>query len=59
MNDGHSRGDLSKPLKKFLRPSAIAIITTATAEWIVITYAQRNWVEVFYTLPDARPKAEL
>ncbi|HEY9823251.1 MAG TPA: IS701 family transposase, partial [Candidatus Sericytochromatia bacterium] len=22
--------------------------STATAEWIVITYAQRNWVEVFY-----------
>jgi hypothetical protein len=22
--------------------------TKATAEWIVTTYAQRNWVEVFY-----------
>jgi len=22
--------------------------STATAEWIVTTYAQRNWVEVFY-----------
>jgi hypothetical protein len=22
--------------------------SVATAEWIVTTYAQRNWVEVFY-----------
>jgi hypothetical protein len=22
--------------------------STATAEWIVTTYSQRNWVEVFY-----------
>jgi hypothetical protein len=23
-------------------------LSTATAEWIVNTYAQRNWIEVFY-----------
>jgi hypothetical protein len=23
-------------------------VCPATAEWIVTTYAQRNWVEVFY-----------
>jgi hypothetical protein len=28
--------------------SANVDLSTATAEWIVNTYAQRNWIEVFY-----------